>query len=672
MNPHSDPPVDEPILSFNGLAEPSPPPRALKRKRISIAKSPRIFFFDPHDPPSKHPTSFSSKHVSFVLPPNIVPFDTESPVSALHPFPQSQHPPKLRLASRRDVSNLQIYDPPDLSFYSTPSLPPHPSHFSSVSAVSRTGKRLKPVSRSVISYKQMMVVAAARCPERAPGYNDLINLISSENSFSELFLSNPFSASSFLAGRSSSSLRDVDISDLLSWDIIIPKPRSLNLPVFNKGFTVPKSDRRYLRFILDCTPINSCTKPPPTFHLPSPWDLITKALRYNVCFVADFLSWFFQHGIPVDVAKFFAFRVRTSPYLLLRLAQGWKGSPVIAQKSSEIIAAASDDPHLEKTEVWIDDLLFLDESEQHLTRRREVFLSVCNKVNAIIGDISPISSMGEYVGTQFDLHRKAWRVKPAWLEKAKTFLQHVLMHPTLTATKLWATMGLILWYTRMSLLPIALLDPLINQTARLAADLLGGKKKWTDEVALWSDCRELVHQFIHEFSLQPWRVLNFVPPAFPPSALLFTDASTHGGAAVADGIIIWQTLWDFPCDHRDILYLETLAWSAGVFQMLRSGTKSFISVVDSEALFYSIIKTRCDQFRVSTIICKTLLTAASHGCVLRVGWVCSDLNIADAASRGIKSVISTAPSIDAIRLSEVAPAVARYAPESPGVFRINE
>ena len=57
-------------------------------------------------------------------------------------------------------------------------------------------------------------------------------------------------------------------------------------------------------------------------------------------------------------------------------------------------------------------------------------------------------------------------------------------------------MGLVLWYVRMSLLPLALLDPLINQTARLATNLLSGKLKWSDDLPLWRDSRQVITHFI--------------------------------------------------------------------------------------------------------------------------------------------------------------------------------
>ena len=228
-------------------------------------------------------------------------------------------------------------------------------------------------------------------------------------------------------------------------------------------------------------------------------------------------------------------------------------------------------------------------------------------------------------------------------------------------------MGLVLWYVRMSLLPLALLDPLINQTARLATNLLSGKLKWSDDLPLWTDSRQVITHFIQEFSLNPWRILNFSPPEFPPSTLLFTDASLFGGAAVADNVVIWQNTWDFPCDHRDILYLECLAWSAGVSQLLSSGTKSITAVVDNETLYHAVIKTRCNQFRVSRIICKTLLKVASAGGFLRMGWISTERNIADKASRGIQTDLLM-PNLEDIRLSETAPAAASYIPGCPGIF----
>ena len=185
--------------------------------------------------------------------------------------------------------------------------------------------------------------------------------------------------------------------------------------------------------------------------------------------------------------------------------------------------------------------------------------------------------------------------------------------------------------------------------------------------SLYGPTRQVVIQFIEEFSLNPWRTLNFLPPEFPSSTFLFTDARLFGGAAIADNAVIWQKTWDFPCDHRDILYLECLAWSAGVLKLLSSGIKSITSVVDNETLYHATIKTRCNQFRVSRVICQTLLKVASAGGFLRMGWISTEYNIADKASRGVQADLLI-PNLENVRLSETAPAAASYASGCPGIF----
>ena len=90
-------------------------------------------------------------------------------------------------------------------------------------------------------------------------------------------------------------------------------------------------------------------------------------------------------------------------------------------------------------------------------------------------------------------------------------------------------------------------------------------------------------------------------------------------------------------------------------------------MVDNEALFYAVCKTRCDQFRVSDLIKKILLEVAKHNGILFMGWIPSELMVADEPSRGAELSRPT-PQISDIKVSDAPAIAARYALESPGKF----
>ena len=231
--------------------------------------------------------------------------------------------------------------------------------------------------------------------------------------------------------------------------------RNHDLPnlIVSTMVSVKKSDPKWLWFILDCSPLNSQTEPPPPFRLPNHSQIILSVLSCDFAFIADFTSWFFQHEISEAISAYFAFRKGSKPYLLRRLAQGWKFSPIIAQTSSEILGSTSNDPGLMWTFAWIDNLIFFDKSFHTLSDRRLQFLSQCSRANAILGELS---STCDYVGMELDLKLKRWRVKPSWASKAATFVSDFTDCHSLLASDLWALSGLVLWYLRVSLLPILL------------------------------------------------------------------------------------------------------------------------------------------------------------------------------------------------------------------------
>ena len=203
---------------------------------------------------------------------------------------------------------------------------------------------------------------------------------------------------------------------------------------------------------------------PPKFHLPQPISIIIVILSSHFAFVADFTSWFFQHDISIEIAQlFFAFRVGGGWNALVRLAQGWKFSPAIAQKSSETLAYDGHSRDNDLRLVWIDNLFFGSRSRDDAEKRRESFLSRCREARAEIGEISDIVTTFEYVGAEFDLLRKRWRVKSSWVLKATALLEG--FPTTCSLRRLWCAMGVILWFLRLSLFPLTLAD-FFHESAR--------------------------------------------------------------------------------------------------------------------------------------------------------------------------------------------------------------
>lgn len=633
-------------------------------KHISISPFSSLFLFSPGSPVTSS-QSTNTSHDTHILPARISAsvrfsashseisfFPSDPPLllksslpSTLRPgffkWGSSTRPPKV--SSYLSFFDSRDYDPP-FPYQDDAFLPQGPRK----SRISPLFVPLKPIPKGALDLSYLSNSACKVSPEFGRGYQTLISYITELESFLSLFLSHP---PKVRPGKRS-KLSQRDLADLLDWQVLIPCPRSVQPPFFHFSFKVLKSDPSWSRYIIDCSVLNSYQKDPPSFSLPSPLRIIETILSCEYGFVTDFSAWFHQHWVSPEISPFFAVRVNSSPFLCSRLAQGWKFSPCTAQGSSLILAFDPDFPDSSSLS-WIDDNFFGDSSESRLDIRRKNFLERCSKANAKVGSISDISDTMIYVGMEFHLKEKKWRIKPSWTEKLLSFFLSLSLSQQqfhAPAQVLWILLGSFLWFLRCSCLPLALLDPLISQTIDISPRLIDGSLLWTDVITFWPSVVSCSLSLISMIKKNAWRFIPHPLPFTPTNNFLFSDASLSGGAVVFEDKVIWSTTWNFDTAHTDILYLETLAWAAGIRLIPSLGIASAVTVVDNEALYFSLLKTRSKNPKVNTVITDLCLWAENKHLLLYTGWISTKLMPADGPSRG-QTLPSGSPSQDKIRLS---------------------
>lgn len=492
---------------------------------------------------------------------------------------------------------------------------------------------LKPIVTETLDYDYLICLAQSSSlpPPLSEAYQTLLKALMNRSIFLSLFGRDCRPGG---PGRPS-RLSTKDLKDLLSWGVISPKARCTKPKFYHFCFKVAKSDPSWSRFIMDCSQLNESQSQPPSFSLPSPITIICTILSCDVGFVVDFASWFFQHSLSLEVAEFFALRVGSSPYLLMRLAQGWKFSPFIGHSSSSILADDPQSPKEDSSLVWIDDLFFGDHCSQTLESKKERFLDRCRKARATIGTMSEISSEVSYVGMEFNLRCKCWRLKSAWVKKFASFVSSI-SHISLSLSSLWALLGGFVWFLRCAARPLALLDDLISQAISLSPRLTTGTLTWTDKVELWPSASRCVTSLLSLVRKNQWRAITHPLPfrSSPPLPYVFSDASVSGGAVVWNNTVVWETKWDFPTGPEEIFYLEALAWAAGVRLLHQIGLKSAITVVDNQGLFYTLLKGRSRDVRVGRLLVDIFQWAETKNLLLFAGWTPTDNMPADAPSRG--------------------------------------
>ena len=566
------------------------------------------------------------------------------------------HPPKILKFCWNPLFFLDYEQDIPLDQYRF-SLPSNPRKHNKKSLLSVP---LKQVVSSSIHYDVLLDFAAKSNRALFDKYSFLLSIIRDIKVFSSLFRTPPHPNA---PGRSS-QLSQNDKSNLLLWNIVFPSPRSSKLNYVHFGFKVLKSDPSCSRFILDCNLLNEAMQDPPSFHLPSPILLLSKLLRCNFGWVGDFSGWFFQHALGEEVLDFFGLRVGSSPLRMRKLPQGWKFSPVTAQTSSDILCLDTECKEEDQFLSWIDDIFGGSADYESASQQRNRFILRCNRANAILGELSEVSQTIHYVGIEADLKIKKWRLKPDWVKKASRFISSLSSPCSVEA--LWTALGLLIWFLRVSLLPLALIDPLIFFTVHLTPLLIKSSLKWHSPIDLWPSVRENIRSSLSLVEANRWRTFSHPPPWLTPQTMIFSDASIKGGAVFFQNQIVWQQEWSFPTGSDDILYLESLAWLAGIRHAinLRSDTHSIVTVVDNEALYFSLIKSRAKNFKVSSIIRQGLDLAAEASLMIFAGWCSTSVMPADAASRFLSCDPKPPPTTE-IRISHFPIAVAIYAKSEP-------
>ena len=597
-----------------------PPPCA---HSVRFSPSIRVYQFEPDSPVNfsfrKSQASLSAP--SFLLPP-------------------SPHPPK-DFHSVIAWLNTRDYEPPIELYAHSFFLPQGPHKHRS----SHLHVPLKPIVQTTLNYEVLKEMSVSLPSNFSHTYHFLLSVLTDISLFQSLFVKK---VQKLLPGRPSKLSRK-DVESLVDWGVLVPRPRSISSNFFHFGFKVAKSDPSWTRFILDCSALNESQCDPPPFSLPPPICIISTILSSLFAFIADFCSWFFQHYVSPEVASFFSLRVGSSPYLCTRLAQGWKFSPVTGQSSSSVLAhdpMCPDDP---RSLVWIDDLFFGDDSRENLDSKRQRFLQRCERAGATIGTISEIVTQFSYVGMDFDLEMKRWRVKSTWIEKFLSLLSSISSRTT--PHIVWALLGGFMWFLRCSARPIALLDGLISQAVSLSPRLIDSSIGWSDPISLWPSATASISFLSSLVRDNTWRTILHPLPFKPPIHFIFSDASLKGGAAVFEDKIVWQTTWKFTVTSRDIFYLEALAWAAGVRTLPELGVRSATTVVDNEGLFHALLKSRAKDVRVGRIISDLYAWAEQKKFLLYAGWIDTKQMPADAPSRG-EPLTEARPALESTRVSK--------------------
>jgi len=455
---------------------------------------------------------------------------------------------------------------------------------------------------------------------------------------------------------------------------------SVRPKVVNGLFGVPKGDKQ-IRLIIDARPANSVFPEPPSVRLPTP-DLMARvrARPGHRFFVAksDVSDFYHRLRLPRWMSEYFALPgVRAGDIGLsdrygddtiiyptcLTLPMGWSHSVFVAQSAHEWLLSGIDgfdlsdaisgsddfDPRLRPGRclfgVYIDDLTIISESEaavNSLQGRYVQHMDAIGLTTKVAKQIRASSDGVESVGLLVDGTRHTIGVAPDKLKRLCRDTAAVLRRGWCSGLDMSELVGRWTWAALVNRPVLSALSAVYRFVEVATSNWHGTNRLWRFDI--WPSVRRELEVIM---GLAPLMVADLSAPFFPLA--IASDASLSGlGVSVADRsdsvaqdieTLRWRTVISAPWRRSAgecINQLEMRALDAGVRWVLSNPDaigRRIVVWVDSTAVLGSVRKGRSSMPHLLRRLRGVAALVLAGGLVLDTGWVPSELNPADAASR---------------------------------------
>lgn len=171
--------------------------------------------------------------------------------------------------------------------------------------------------------------------------------------------------------------------------------------------------------------------------------LFAKADHATCCASRDMKSWYHQHLFAPAVRDFYTFRCEGKSFRLKRMPMGHKTSAACAHSVTCAITALATDGLDVKTDVIIDDVIFLSNSLDSLTTALARFDAICKSINATIGTYTAPSHAVDFRGVHFDLKAKTATIRRSTHDRYADRLATFAARPTVARAR--SLIGAAIW-----------------------------------------------------------------------------------------------------------------------------------------------------------------------------------------------------------------------------------
>jgi len=395
-------------------------------------------------------------------------------------------------------------------------------------------------------------------------------------------------------------------------------------------FTVPKASGGF-RVVIDLRRLNEFLSTP-KFRNESVAGIARVAARFTHATTVDIHAAF--HHVPVYPGhrKFLGFQLDGEFYVWNVFPFGCQTSPwawhLVMAEAIRLIRLCG------VVCVWyVDDMMVLGSSAQHATASRAIVLCVLRALGLRVNDkgIATPSPRVPFLGFDWDLEKKTIAVMRRKREAVRVLARQIL-NAGGASVKLWQSLvGKI-----NSLTPAVAVAPLYTRPIHNA--LSGGCRAPTHFVPLTPPVREVL-AFWRRFPLK-WTSRRIDVPATLTTLDLTFDASSFAWGAFLHGrdqSVPLEARGFFTNAERPLppVYRETIAFVRALesFPALWCGPHNLLLRTDSQPLAAAIRRTSSPSMAVYRALATTLPRLWAQGTVIRVQWIKSEYNEADAPSR---------------------------------------
>ena len=323
------------------------------------------------------------------------------------------------------------------------------------------------------------------------------------------------------------------------------------------AFLIPKSDpTEGGRLILPCKDTNKALQLPLwPCELAAVVTVISSVLSWSYAVEFDYRSYYFQFALGKLIQPWFGVRKAGFRAVYTKLPQGWSPAASVAQTTSELciynLLPSVPGPPINAL-VHIDNTALGGPTEEYVRQLKHEFMQRCDCIGIELKHRHvPITTQLQYVGIDFDLTMKQYRLLPQWAHATASFIAEVSKvledgyHIPLRI--IWQVLGNIFWTAHVSQLALGSFWRMMQFTRRTAPKATDNRSAWDKPHTVPAGVLAEWKGFHERLAANPW----LTPPPRSPAlncfkALMASDSSVPAGG------FCWQVLP--PDQHLKVIH----------------------------------------------------------------------------------------------------------------------